>query len=63
MMMTATSSPETHNSGVLAKLGLIFMSSWCGKRRMWDNDADIVPFVHYFWIPKLPLLHLLKSCV
>jgi hypothetical protein len=29
MIMTATSSSETHNSGVLAKLGLIFMSSLC----------------------------------
>jgi hypothetical protein len=29
MMVTATSSPETHNSGVLAKLGLLFMSSLC----------------------------------
>ena len=29
MMMTPTSSSETHNSGVLAKLSLIFMGSLC----------------------------------
>ena len=29
MMVTAASSPEIHNSGVLTKLGLIFMSSLC----------------------------------
>jgi hypothetical protein len=29
MMMTDTSSPETHNSGVLAKVCLIFMGSLC----------------------------------
>jgi hypothetical protein len=37
MMMTATSSPETHNSGALAKLGLIFMGSLCSLQ---PTNAD-----------------------